>query len=454
MNNAKKIEENKRKRKLIVDNWLKAEKPLEHVQEQRVDNFEMLMAFCTLIKRQRPLLSKQSVDQITSMIDVVYNGISIDDGNVYLWKARNGAMFLALRLLILKNWQLAQDAYVDRSALSLNGRTLAIRENRANNGEGYKDVLNVFDMRQFETLGEKMRIIEITNDVNNSPINQFKISPNGLYLIAKMGLDVYIYDIYQDSQPAITKLTPMYGKWVFDICESDEGALVAFTLHNYSFKVSSFTFGKNKPTEKFISKCSIVDLMLVIDCKIEYISQLAFVGDGKHIIAATNSLDVVCLFDYVTSTMKVKMENYATRIMASISPHVQCVARGIDIDRDNNLARIRLGVIYKTSSNLIKEYYSTPNSYYAVNMTSGKIVFNLASFDHYSYRQVAQCVNNNNVIAIVEHDTEHNESLRLFRRNYYSFLQVSHAYSKKVVDVIAGDDFLFYGLQHVYESFD
>ena len=446
------VEENKKKRQFIVDNHLKFEKPFNHNRHQRVDNFEMLMAFCTLIKRQRPLLSKQSVDQITSMIDVVYNGISIDDGDVYHWKAKNGVGFATTKLLRTQPGQLHRDNDSEDSAISLNCRTLVVRETRQLQDEYFRDVLHIFDMSRIAPGGAYMNVTDITNDFDESAIEIFKLSPDGLYLASRIYSLLCVYDIYNESKPAVVILPPMYDKWVFDISDSSEGALVATTLNNYSFKVSSFTFGKNEPVENVISKCCIAEF--VLNGALKCISQLAFVGDGRHIIAASNSLDVLRVFDYTTSTVKVKMEDYKRCASVPLLPNIQCVARGISIDRCNNLAIIRFGLVDTTSTDLVKDYYGTPDSYLAVDIASGKIVYNHGLLDHWSYKYNYRCVNNDNAMMIIEHGMKHNPRVGVFWETHYYFLCVCQTYSKNVIDVIACEDYLMSNIRHVYESFN
>jgi WD40 repeat protein len=440
------VEENKLKRKSIIDNWLKIKNPLVEYQDQRVENFEMLMAFCTLTKRQRSLLSKQSVEQILSMLDVVYNGISRDCRKLYHWKAKNGVVFSSTKIM---------EAEVTHSddflAISTNAKTLVIRETYRYVDSNNEDVFNVFGIS-----GKKMTAIKIIRCVkfDGWQVENYKLSPDGLFLLIANGSYIGVYDLYNDIELVLT------GHYInpgtlpyYDICESIDGALVAVTDKYSRFRIYSLTFDKNKNTEKLIGHYSIDELNVTGKGKREYIKALAFVQDGKHIIAASSGLDCVYMFNYVSSTMIMKMQNYETSHLTNLKT-TEYVVRNITIDKKNNMAIVRFSHIDRGQSDPTAVFVLTHDAYYAIDISSGKIVMSPKDFERLSYESDNRCVNNNDVSIFAEQHVEYHETNNSYRKDYYSFLRVRETYSQKYIDVIAGYPESLSRPINVYESFD
>jgi hypothetical protein len=437
------VEENKLKRKSIIDNWLKIKNPLVEYQDQRVENFEMVMALCTLTKRQRPLLSKQSVEHILSMLDVVYNGICQNGSKLYHAKAKNGVLISISKLIEVDN--LRGDDFL---TISSNARTMVIRNTFVHPLRNNADVFNVIDMTN-----ENMPIVREIR-TNHALMNNRKISPEGLYLIGNVGDDLCVYDLYHDVQPVTIKISAISARWCYDICDSSEGALVALAVNRCSFKVCLLTFGKTENTEKCIGTCCISELDLIDSYKHEHVSQLAFVQDGKHVIAVSSDLNFVYMFDCASSEIKMKMANYRTSEAIPLAPRTQCAVRGIRIDHVNNRAVILFILIDETNNERTLSYFRSRDTYYAIDITSGKMVVSPKEFERLSYDSCNICVNNNDVAIFTEQHVEYEETATSYRKNYYSFLRVRQTYSQKYIDVIAGyPDFVGRPIS-VYESFD
>lgn len=434
------------KRKSIIDNWLKIKNPLVGYQDQRVENFEMLMAFCTLTKRQRPLLSKQSVDQTLSMLDVVYNGISRDCRKLFHWKAKNGVVISNRELIEVDNLR----GY-DFLTISSNARTMVIRNTFVHPDRNNADVFNVIDMSD--------KNMPIVNEINHDGTNyalmvNSKISPEGLHLIGNVGNSLCVYDLYHDVQPVVIKISFLSAKWCYDICDSSEGALVALAVNRFSFKVCLLTFGKTENTEKCIGTCFIPELDSIDSYKHEHVSQLAFVKDGKHVIVVSSELNFIYMFNCASSEIKMKMANYRTSEPIHLPPRTQCAVRGISIDHVNNRVIIQFIIINESNNERTQPYFYSRDMFYAIDITSGKMVMGPKDFERLSYESDNRCVNNNDVSMFTEQHVEYHETNNSYRKDYYSFLRVRQTYSQKYIDVIAGYPESLSRPINVYESFD